>query len=105
MSPLAPNNSSYTHRDWRTEMAVAATCVAGIRHDLDEMAASGAEVQAGRTHRGLVDANRVTALELLKGVVELVDATDGRYLPVYEAIRRAGGQHEVAQKKTYHQDD
>lgn len=97
--------SSYTHRDWMTEMAVAATCVAGIRHDLDEMAASLAAVEGGQTHRQLVDACRVSALETLRKAVAHVESTDGRYLPVFEAIQRAGGQTEVAREKTYHQHD
>jgi hypothetical protein len=97
--------STYTHRDWKTEMAVAATCVAGIRHDLDEMAASLAEMQAGKTHRELVDSCRVSALETLRKAVTRIESTDGRYLPVFEAIQRAGGQAEVAREKTYHQHD
>lgn len=97
--------STYTHRDWKTEMAVAATCVAGIRHDLDEMAASIAAVQAGKTHTELVDACRVSALETLVKAVKHVENTDGRYLPVFEAIQRAGGHSEVANDKTYHQHD
>lgn len=105
-TPIPSNRStSYTHRDWKTEMAVAATCVAGIRHDLDEMAASLAAVKGGKTQRALVDACRVTALELLKGAVKHVENTDGRYLPVFEAIRKAGGHTEVATEKRYHQHD
>jgi hypothetical protein len=97
--------TTYTHRDWKTEMAVAATCVAGMRKDLDEMAASLAAVQAGQTQRGLVDGCRVSALELLQGVVKHVENTDGRYLPVFEAIQSAGGHTEVANDKRYHQHD
>jgi hypothetical protein len=105
MSALTPLGGGYTHRDWRTEMAVVATCIAGISRDLDEMAACDAEMQVGRTHRQLVDENRVTGLELLKRIVNVAGNTDDRYLPVYEAIQRAGGQHEVAKVKTYHQHD
>lgn len=105
MTTPMPRPSTYTHRDWKTEMAVAATCVAGIRHDLDEMAASLAAVQGGKTQRALVDACRVSALETLKRAVVHVERTDGRYLPVFEAIQQAGGQTEVAQDKTYHQHD
>lgn len=104
MSTLTPRGATYTHRDWKTEMAVAATCVAGICADLQEMSASGEAVKAGETHRRLVDANLITGVEFLKSVVNLVGTTDDRYLPVYDAIRTAGGQHEVAQDKTYHQD-
>jgi hypothetical protein len=97
--------TTYTHRDWKTEMAVLLTCVAGMRQDLDEMAASDAAVQAGKTHRELVDGCRVSALELMQKGVKLVDVTDGRYLPVFEAIRYAGGHTEVANDKRYHQHD
>jgi hypothetical protein len=97
--------STYTHRDWKTEMAVVATCFAGMLTDLDEMTASLGEVEAGRTHRALVNGCRVNVLELLKGVVRHVGNTDDRYLPVYEAIRRAGGHTEVANDKRYHQHD
>lgn len=96
---------SYTHRDWKTEMAVVLTCIAGMRQDLDEMAASLAEVEAGRTQTALVDGCRVTALEILQSGVNLVGQTDARYLPVYEAIRKAGGHTEVAKDKRYHQAD
>lgn len=105
MSLPTPAQSSYTHRDWMTEMAVAATCVAGIGHDLDEMAASLAEVHGGTTQRQLVDGCRVSTLETLKKAVAHVQSTDGRYLPVFEAIRQAGGQREVAKDKQYHQHD
>lgn len=105
MTTPMQRQSTYTHRDWKTEMAVAATCVAGIRHDLDEMAASLAEMQAGKTHSDLVDSCRVSALETLRKAVVRIEATDGRYLPVFEAIQSAGGQAEVAREKTYHQHD
>lgn len=105
MTTPVPRQTTYTHRDWMTEMAVAATCVAGIRQDLDEMAASLAAVKGGDTHRALVDACRVSALETLKKAVTHVQATDDRYLPVFEAIQRAGGQTEVARDKHYHQHD
>ena len=97
--------ATYTHRDWKTEMAVALTCIAGMRKDFDEMAASLAEVEAGETHKNLVDGCRVTALEILQRGVNLVGDTDARYLPVYEAIRKAGGHTEVANDKRYHQHD
>jgi hypothetical protein len=105
MTMPVQRQTTYTHRDWMTEMAVAATCVAGIRHDLDEMAASLASVDGGKTQRDLVDACRVSALETLKKAVTHVNSTDGRYFPVFEAIQRAGGQAEVAHDKTYHQHD
>lgn len=105
MTNLTPRPTTYTHRDWKTEMAVAAACVAGIRYDLDEMAASLADVRGGKTHRDLVDGCRVSTLEALKKAVRHVDATDARYFPVFEAIQRAGGHTEVAQVKTYHQQD
>ncbi len=96
---------TYTHRDWKTEMAVVLTCIAGMRRDFDEMAASLAEVEAGQTQTALVDGCRVTSLEILKSGLNLVDKTDDRYLPVYEAIRAAGGHTEVANDKHYHQTD
>lgn len=104
-TPTAVTRTTYTHRDWRTEYAVVATCFAGMLKDLNEMAASLGEVQAGKTQRDLVDGCRVSVLELLKGVVKHVDSTDDRYLPVFEAIRRAGGHTEVANDKRYHQHD
>lgn len=96
---------SYTHRDWKTEMAVVLTCIAGMRKDFDEMAASLAEVEAGQTQTAHVGGCRVTALELLQRGVNLVGDTDARYVPVYEAIRKAGGHTEVANDKRYHQHD
>lgn len=101
----ATRTASYTHRDWKTEMAIVLTCIAGMRRDFDEMAASLAEVEAGQTQRNLVDGRRVRALEILKRGVGLVGDTDARYLPVYEAIRVAGGHTEVANDKRYHQHD
>lgn len=101
----ARRTPTYTHRDWKTEMAVVLTCIAGMRKDFDEMAASLAEVEAGRTQTALVDGCRVTSLEILRGGVKFVGDTDDRYLPVYEAIRAAGGHTEVANDKHYHQHD
>lgn len=97
--------TDYTHRTWVDEMADALGLVAGIYRDFEVMDATLHEVQAGRTQLARVGECRVTALEVMTGGVRLVKETDARYLPVFEAIQRAGGQHEVAKDKRYHDRD
>jgi hypothetical protein len=63
------------------------------------------EVQAGRTQTALVGECRVTGLDIMTSGVRLVGDTDARYVPVYEAIKRAGGVDEVAKDKHYHDED
>lgn len=92
----------YTHRTWTDEMADVLGHIAGIYRDLEVMDATLHEVKAGRTQLDLVGACKATALEVMVGGVRFVKDTDARYVPVFEAIQQAGGQHEVAQDKHYH---
>jgi len=100
--PAQSGAPTYTHRTWKDEYADALSHVAGIFRDLEDMDADLADVQAGQTHRRLVGECRETAMQILVHGVWLVDTTDARYVPVYEAIQRAGGQDEVAKRKRYH---
>jgi hypothetical protein len=105
-NPPAPQGGTgYTHRTWVDDMADALGHVAGIYRDLEEMDTTLHEIKAGRTQRHMVVDARAVALSLMKRGVTFVEATDARYLPVFEAIQRAGGQEEVAQDKRYHDID
>lgn len=104
-APAVPAQSSsggYTHRTWLDEMAVALGHVAGVYKDFNVMTATLTQVVAGRTQMNLVLAAQVRAMEIMQRGVGFVDATDRRYMPVFEAIQQAGGQTEVAQDKRYH---
>lgn len=92
----------YTHRNWLDEMAVVLGHVAGAYRDFTVMAATLAQVRAGRTQTDLVAACEARALEIMRAGVAFVDHTDRRYMPVFEAIQQAGGQSEVAKDKRYH---
>jgi len=93
----------YTHAAWKQETGnVLLVTAAGVRA-LEEMLASQAAVGGGQTLMAQIQGCIVTGSELLRQGLDLVDATDARYLPVAEAIARAGGRAEVADVKTYHQ--
>lgn len=100
--PARPTANGYTHRTWLDEMADALGHVAGVYRDFTVMTATLNQVGAGRTQMNLVEDAQVRALELMQRGVTFVDATDRRYMPVFEAIQQAGGQAEVAQDKHYH---
>ena len=97
--------ANYTHRTWVDEMADALGHIAGIYRDFEVMDATLHEVEAGRTQLAQVGECRLTALEVMTRGVRLVEETDARYLPVFEAIQRAGGADEVAKDKHYHDHD
>jgi hypothetical protein len=101
----APTGNGYTHRTWLDDMADALGAVAGIYRDFGVMNVTLHAVKAGRTQLNLVADCEVTALEVMTGGVRLVEATDARYMPVFEAIGLAGGVTEVAQDKHYHDRD
>lgn len=103
--PAAQADSGYTHRTWLDEMADALGHIAGIYRDFDVMTACMAQVRAGRTQTALVDACEAEAMDIMRFGVQHVDATDRRYMRVFEAIQAAGGQAEVAQDKRYHDRD
>ena len=97
-----PSSNGYTHRSWLDEMAVVLGHVAGVFRDFGVMTASLGEVGAGNTQSNLVGACHVEALHIMRTGVTFVDATDRRYMHVFEAIQSAGGQAEVVQDKRYH---
>ena len=100
----AATGTNYTHRTWVDEMAVALGLVAGIYRDFEVMGLplASPEVQAGKSQlAGVVDC-RTTALEVMRNGVRLVEETDARYVPVFEAIQSVGGVDEVAKGKHYH---
>lgn len=101
----ATQPTDYTHRTWLDEMADQLGDVASDYRDFAVMKATLTQVGAGRTQMALVEACEAAAMDILRGGVQFVDATDGRYLPVFEAIEKAGGQTEVAQDKRYHDRD
>jgi hypothetical protein len=103
MTVTDTRGSSYTHRDWKHETGNVLLVVAAAEKALEQMEASLAEVRAGNTHRALVSQCQIRGAEILRSGLDLVDATDQRYLPVHEAIQAAGGKDEVAHVKTYHQ--
>lgn len=98
-----PQASGYTHRTWLDEMADALGHVAAIYRDFDVMLATLNEVRAGKTQLALVGDCQQIGHDVMTRGVSLVKETDARYLPVFEAINRAGGQQEVAKDKNYHQ--
>lgn len=100
--PPTAARTGYTHRTWLDEMADALGHIAGIYRDFEVMDATLREVKAGRTQTALVGECRATGLDIMTSGVRLVGETDARYIPVYEAIKRAGGVDEVAQDKRYH---
>lgn len=100
--PAQSSSGGYTHRTWLDEMAVALGHVAGVYRDFTVMTATLTQVGAGRTQMALVTDAQVRAMEIMQRGVTFVDATDRRYMPVFEAIQQAGGQTEVAQDKRYH---
>jgi hypothetical protein len=97
--------TGYTHRTWLDEMADALGHIAGVYRDLTVMKATLTQVGAGRTQMALVEAGEATGMDIMRTGVGFVDATDRRYMPVFEAIQKAGGQAEVAQDKRYHNRD
>lgn len=97
-----PADVDYTHRTWLDDMADVLGLVAGICGDFEVMDATLRDVRAGRTHLQLVGDCHATGLAVMVGGVRHVKNTDDRYLPVFDAIQRAGGQAEVAQDKRYH---
>ena len=97
--------ADYTHRTWVDEMADALDHILGIYRDFEVMDATLHEVQAGKTQLALVGECRASALEVMTRGVRLVEETDARYLPVFEAIQHAGGADEVAKDKHYHDRD
>ena len=103
--PARQNGNGYTHRTWLDEMADGLGHVAGVYQDLTVMRATLTHVGAGRTQMALVEACEAQAMEIMRGGVQFVDTTDRRYMPVFEAIQKAGGQDEVAQDKRYHDRD
>jgi hypothetical protein len=102
--PAQPPHSGYTHQDWRGDVADVLTRVAAISRALSAMDACMDPIGAGRTQRRHVAACRDFALDLMRHGVRFVDSTDKRAVLIHDAIQRAGGQSEVAQEKTYHQD-
>ena len=103
--PATTSSSKYTHRTWLDEMADALGHIAGVYKDLTVMDATLTQVRAGRTQMALVEACEATGMDIMRTGVGFVDATDRRYMPVFEAIQKAGGQAEVAQDKRYHDRD
>ncbi|MFG2001649.1 hypothetical protein ACGFNU_21105 [Spirillospora sp. NPDC048911] len=104
--PAAPaGGSGYTHRTWRDEMGEILLHVAGIYRDLEEMHYSLRRVEAGRTQLTRVAGAITGGHDLMVRGVTYVKSADDRYLPVHEAIKRAGGATEVAQDKRYHDRD
>jgi hypothetical protein len=103
-SPPAPrpDSGAYTHRTWLDEMADVLGHVAGIFKDMGVMHHTLHEVEAGQTQMRLVGDAEAVALTLMTSGVGFVDATDRRYMPVFDAIQQAGGQDEVAKDKRYH---
>ena len=99
------SGGDYTHRTWLDEMADVLGHVAFVYRDFTVMTATLAEVGAGRTQTNLVSACEAHAQDIMRAGIQFVDATDHRYLPVFEAIQQAGGTTEVAADKRYHDRD
>lgn len=104
-TPATTSGGGYTHRTWLDEMADVLGHVAGVYRDFTVMQATLTQVGAGRTQMALVEGCETRALDIMRTGVAFVDATDRRYMPVFEAIQAAGGQAEVAQDKRYHDRD
>lgn len=102
--PSHPSSSSgtYTHRTWMDEMAYVLGHVVAIHRALQTMQATLDVIEGGKTQMDLVAESAFTAMNLMVSGVEFVADTDTRYMAVFEAIQRAGGQHEVAKDKRYH---
>ncbi|WP_329521109.1 hypothetical protein [Spirillospora sp. NBC_01491] len=92
---------AYTHRTWMDEMAAVLGHITDVYKATVLMEATLVEVEAGRTQLSLVQGVSEQAMELMRHGTQFVEATDARYLPVFEAIRTVG-QNEVAQDKRYH---
>lgn len=110
--PARPNGqfsptraTDYTHRTWLDDMADVLGIIAAAYRDLEVMDACADGVAAGRTQRDHIAGCHVEALDIMRSGVTFVDRTDTRYMAVYEAIEKAGGQAEVAQDKRYHDRD
>lgn len=97
-----PGQPGYTHRTWLDEMAEVLGHLAGVYGDLRTMEATLHQVEAGRTQLALVTDCSATGLTLMRRGVGFVSDTDSRYVPVFNAIKQAGGVDEVAKDKHYH---
>lgn len=103
MSVQTTGGGGYTHAAWKQETGQVLLVTAAAVRALTEMEASQAAVGGGQTLLARIRGCIVTGSENLTHGLDLVDATDRRYLPVAEAVRAAGGRAEVADAKTYHQ--
>lgn len=102
-TPAGPAPAArYTHLRWLLDMVQPTGHIARVQRNLEVMAADLADVKAGRTQRALVDECLADSRELLAWVLQFVASVDADAVPMFEAIQRAGGQHEVAQDKRYH---
>jgi hypothetical protein len=101
--PAQPSTPGYFHADWREDALAALSRVAKMAQALTVMDACMDDVKAGVTQRSHVEGCREFAVQIMRDALQYVDQTDQRAIDINAAIQRAGGQHEVAQDKHYHQ--